>query len=771
MRIDIHPRLLILVGTIILLIAAQSICATRDYAVEVSATVQESPPQIDFSWVADLTATEYRIFKKSIADTVWTGPIAVLGGGTTTFTDTDVAVGEAYEYSFRKTRGTIIDTVEIASGTSVTFTIYDSWGDGICCDQGLGFYDVTGCDTLYASGGSFGSYESTSFTIGSPESPCSALVVSITLDTFGAETSWQLTVDETGDTLAQGGPYSAPRFGHILAGIRYTPPEDVGTVLLLVDEPVADSLENELTRLELDMIRDGYRVRRCDVPDGTPVPTVKSLIMARCQSDPTISTLFLFGNIAVPYSGDVHGAHANHQGAWPADLYYGELDGAWTDSIVNNTSASRPANHNIPGDGKFDQTFLPSDVDLQVGRVDLSRLPAFAESEVGLLRRYLDKDHAFRTGEISLPRRGLIDDNVGVGGGTAYACTGWRNFTAMFGSPATRARSWLPTLETDGYLCAYGCGPGSYSSCGGVATTADFATLTMQTVFTMLMGSYFGDWDNSNNVLRAPLGSANYPLVCFWAGRPAWHLHHMAMGYPIGYSARITQNNHTLYMIAYGGRQIHTALMGDPTLRLHAVKPPPALSLECAEVGEIRLTWSAPGDSAVAGYHVYRSESLHGGFTRLSPALIEDTTYVDSAPVSGRNIYMVRAVKTESTASGTYLNPSPGIIDSIEAVAGVEPPGHGTLPEATFLGSSPNPFLAGTKITFHLAGPGRADLRIHDVTGRLVHVITSGPLPAGKHTLKWDGCDRDGHHVTSGIYFVSLKTGRSVISSKVVKVE
>ena len=48
-----------------------------------------------------------------------------------------------------------------------TFTIYDSWGDGICCDFGEGYYEVTLDDgTVLASGGEFGDSESTSFTIG-----------------------------------------------------------------------------------------------------------------------------------------------------------------------------------------------------------------------------------------------------------------------------------------------------------------------------------------------------------------------------------------------------------------------------------------------------------------------------------------------------------------------------------------------------------------------------------------------------------------------------
>ena len=73
--------------------------------------------------------------------------------------------------------------------------------------------------------------------------------------------------------------------------------------------------------------------------------------------------------------------HSNHVGAWPADVFYGDMAGAWTDSSVSDSGASDPRNRNVPGDGKFDQSRLPFNVELQVGRVDLANLPAFPQSE------------------------------------------------------------------------------------------------------------------------------------------------------------------------------------------------------------------------------------------------------------------------------------------------------------------------------------------------------------------------------------------------------
>lgn len=757
---------LLLAGTVLVLSPLPAVAATSDYAVKVGATVEESPPAISFTWAADAEAEYYRIYRKSLEDTVWSGPVAVLEGDAVAWTDTDVSVGDAFEYSFRKAGGPVFDTVSVASGTPVTFTIHDSYGDGIYGENGFGYYRVSACDTLCASGGDFGLEESASFTVEAVESPCYEVIVEVMPDIYGIETTWELTEDAGGDTLGRGGPYGSPKYSHVFAGIKYAAPETWGTVLLLVDGPVADSLEMEIDRLELDLICDGYRVRRHDIADAAEVPAVKTLIMSECLDRPEISTVFLLGNIAVPYSGDIHAAHSDHYGAWAADLYYGELDGPWTDSYVNNTTADRVENHNVPGDGKFDQTFTPSDVDLMIGRVDLSRMTYFAESEIDLLRRYLDKDHAFRTGGVDVARRGIIDDNVGEAGGPAFACSGWRNFCAMFGRDKTTPGNYIPTLQSSDYLWAYGCGSSSYWHCGGVAGTLDFASMDFYAVFTMLFGSYFGDWDIANSVLRAPLGNAGYPLTCCWAGRPTWHLHHMALGYPIGYSTRVTQNNATLYMIGPGSRRVHAALMGDPTLRMHPVSPPTGLVLEEGGGGTVHLAWSAPPDSAVIGYHVYRADSLYGEFTRANTYMVQDTTYDDSGFSPCSVVYMVRAVKLETSRSGTYLNLSPGVIDSIEVNAGVEVP---ETPARLLYVTSP--FSDITQVRFHLAKPGDVSLRVFNVAGRLVRSVEAEGLGEGTHTLTWDARDAAGKRVASGVYFMVISSGEAAVSCKTVLLE
>jgi len=55
-------------------------------------------------------------------------------------------------------------TFTLAGDDCYTFTIFDAWGDGICCDYGIGSYKLETADgTVIVEGGAFGSEESTLF--------------------------------------------------------------------------------------------------------------------------------------------------------------------------------------------------------------------------------------------------------------------------------------------------------------------------------------------------------------------------------------------------------------------------------------------------------------------------------------------------------------------------------------------------------------------------------------------------------------------------------
>lgn len=478
------------------------------------------------------------------------------------------------------------------------------------------------------------------------------------------------STEYTDSDVEAGVPYeyriqkSAPDYtgyGYLVAGIGIPEVEQRGVTLLVIDSTHLPALEAEIDRLETDLEGDGWIPRRIVASPAASPPSVKDEILAMYSESPGLPhTIFLLGHVPVPYSGEINpDGHPDHLGAWPADGYYADANGVWTDFSVNNVTASDPRNDNVPGDGKFDQSLFPSTLEMEIGRVDFAKLPAFPTPETELLRRYLDKDHAFRTGQTEVVERGLIEDNFGSYE-EGFSQNGLKNFSAFFGADSVFLLDFEPTLQSKSYLWSYGAGGGSYTSCGGVINTTNYTTDSLRTVFTMLFGSYFGDWDSNNNLLRAALASGE-TLSNAWAGRPNWVFHHMGLGATLGYCARLTQYNPSnYYSPGYGNRYVHIALMGDPTLRMHIVKP--ASDFAAVEnSGNAVLTWAASPDAS-EGYNLYRKTEGEEAFTRVNDEPISGNTYTDSClPANTTYVYMLRARKLQSSGSGTYYNLSQGI--------------------------------------------------------------------------------------------------------------
>lgn len=75
---------------------------------------------------------------------------------------------------------------------------------------------------------------------------------------------------------------------------------------------------------------------------------------------------------------------------------------------------------------------------------------------------------------------------------------------------------------------------------------------------------------------------------------------------------------------------------------------------------------------------------------------------------------------------------------------------------ATLAQNYPNPFNANTNISFRLVRSSNIELSVYNLAGQKVKTLQSGKLPIGNYTILWDGADRDGNEVSSGVYFYRL---------------
>ncbi len=486
--------------------------------------------------------------------------------------------------------------------------------------------------------------------------------------------------------------FSVTGNGYLLSGIETKLNFNKGILILLIDDYFTPALNTEINQLVADYENDGWFVKKVYANRTDLVTTVKSKIVAAYNIDAVnTKALMLLGHIPVPYSGDYapDGHVPDHKGAWPSDVYYGDIDGFWSDAVVNDIGASDPRHDNIPGDGKFDDDVLPSPVDLNVGRVDFYNLPAFSKTETQLMKSYLYKLHSFKMRGFIPLDKGIIEDNF-IGMAEGFAGSGYTNFSPMFGAANTIDADYKTSLLSNSTLWSYGCGGGSYTSAASIITTTDFVTDSLKGVFTSLFGSYFGDSDSQNNLLRAALANGSI-LTSSWGGRPYWHYHPMAMGEDIGYCTKLTQNNSGEYFSSTLGcwcGLIQVQQLGDPSLRLHYIAPPSNLiAVNNPVTGAVSLSWS-PSSEVVLGYNIYRRDTTVKMWTQLNTSPITTTTYTDNT-ISSSAVYsyMVRATRMQTTASGMYYNLSLGSKNIVNSTVSVE-----ELNKDLNLVISPNPF-------------------------------------------------------------------------------
>jgi len=70
----------------------------------------------------------------------------------------------------------------------------------------------------------------------------------------------------------------------------------------------------------------------------------------------------------------------------------------------------------------------------------------------------------------------------------------------------------------------------------------------------------------------------------------------------------------------------------------------------------------------------------------------------------------------------------------------------------------PNPFNPTTTISFNLAKDTDVTLQVYNIKGQLVNTLINETYTAGEHSVVWNGKDKRGSTVSSGVYLYKLKT-------------
>lgn len=179
------------------------------------------------------------------------------------------------------------------------------------------------------------------------------------------------------------------------------------------------------------------------------------------------------------------------------------------------------------------------------------------------------------------------------------------------------------------------------------------------------------------------------------------------------------------------------------------------------DTGQFLMMWVEPSGTLfnITGYRIYRR--FDSGPFELA-AYTEDFSYGEVFELEGIYQFYISPIYMDYYEGGAsnILN----VRFPYEANEDSQSPALTTGLKQNY----PNPFNPTTTIAFSLANASRARLNIYNTKGQLVRKLANTDYPAGEHHLVWDGKDKSGKSVASGIYFYRLETGSYSKSRKMI---
>jgi hypothetical protein len=172
----------------------------------------------------------------------------------------------------------------------------------------------------------------------------------------------------------------------------------------------------------------------------------------------------------------------------------------------------------------------------------------------------------------------------------------------------------------------------------------------------------------------------------------------------------------------------------------------------------------APPNEAVSVYAVSNTTGEIVGYD-----ITEGDGYysLDNLPAGSYTIVVDKEGFTASNSPSVTVDDGNGFTSSGNSVGvtGDPPLGIGDrsydVPGVFMLGQNyPNPFNPTTDIRYDVAEAVHVTIRIFNVLGQVVTTLTDQQMQPGSYLARWNGKDRQGLAVNSGVYFYKMEAGR-----------
>ena len=233
-------------------------------------------------------------------------------------------------------------------------------------------------------------------------------------------------------------------------------------------------------------------------------------------------------------------------------------------------------------------------------------------------------------------------------------------------------------------------------------------------------------------------------------------------------------------IVAVLGFILAIGLLWSPNLHAQALGPSPNASHSVGlhadgtvytwgfNLDGVTLKWRTESEINNLGFDIYRSDARDGKYAKVNAKHIvgagtdstpHDYSFTDENVVVGKTYYYyVEDVDFSGKTNRSHI---------LEVTVGRQNVKISPIPlKFALLQNYPNPFNPETWIPYELATDAIVTIRIYDVKGQLVRQLDFGDQKAGSYFDKgkayWDGRNKTGETVGSGIYFYEMRAGNYI---------
>jgi hypothetical protein len=235
-------------------------------------------------------------------------------------------------------------------------------------------------------------------------------------------------------------------------------------------------------------------------------------------------------------------------------------------------------------------------------------------------------------------------------------------------------------------------------------------------------------------------------------------------------------------------------IMDFPSQNIPATMVNITLDNEDIGSGNFQLAWTFEGNSGNINFWyiddvlISKNYDFDMAYFEGTVTLNDNVGSLDDVVVSAGNqsvfceedgYYQLPVIAGLWDVTASHVDYNPVTVENIDIPAGeyveidfaLDPVDADDEPIASvtkFIGNYPNPFNPETNIVFNLAHADNVSIEIYNIKGQKMMTLLDEFMEAGTHSVVWNGRDRNGRAVASGVYLTRLNTRQYTSTRKML---